>query len=51
VWISDQGKSVLPEVATQLPADAENGTVLTLNRRPVAVVGPHGQFFHALPAS
>jgi hypothetical protein len=51
VWISNEGKSVLPEVAAQLPADAENGTVLSVNGTPVAVVGPHGQFFHALAAS
>ncbi|MET3449836.1 MULTISPECIES: DUF2332 domain-containing protein [unclassified Curtobacterium] len=51
VWISNEGKSVLPEVAKQLPADADNGTVLSVNGTPVAIVGPHGQFFHALPAS
>jgi hypothetical protein len=48
VWISNEGKSVLPEVASRLPADTENGTVLAVNGEPVAVVGPHGQFFHAL---
>ncbi|MFJ3033076.1 DUF2332 domain-containing protein [Curtobacterium pusillum] len=51
VWISNEGKSVLPEVAAQLPADAENGTALAVNGTPVAIVGPHGQFFHALAAS
>jgi hypothetical protein len=51
LWISNEGKPVLPEVAAQLPADAENGTVLSVNGTPVAVVGPHGQFFHALAAS
>lgn len=51
VWISNEGKSVLPEVAAQLPADADNGTVLAVNGTPVAIVGPHGQFFHALAAS
>jgi hypothetical protein len=50
VWISNEGKSVLPEVATLLPEDAENGTVLAVNGTPVAIVGPHGQFFHALSA-
>jgi len=50
VWISNEGKSVLPEVATQLPANADNGTVLAVNGTPVAIVGPHGQFFHALGA-
>ncbi|WP_420367069.1 DUF2332 domain-containing protein [Curtobacterium sp. L1-20] len=51
VWISNEGKSVLPEVAAQLPAAVENGTVLAINGTPVAIVGPHGQFFHALPDS
>ncbi|PZF61960.1 DUF2332 domain-containing protein [Curtobacterium sp. MCBD17_034] len=51
VWISNEGKSVLPEIATQLPADTENGTVLAVNGTPVAIVGPHGQFFHALADS
>lgn len=48
VWISNEGRSVLPEVATQLPADVENGTVLAVDGAPVAIVGPHGQFFHAI---
>lgn len=51
VWISNEGKSVLPEIATQLPANADNGTVLAVNGTPVAIVGPHGQFFHALGTS
>ncbi|WIB33058.1 DUF2332 domain-containing protein [Curtobacterium sp. MCSS17_005] len=48
VWISNEGKSVLPERVTQLPAGTENGTVLAVNGTPVAIVGPHGQFFHVL---
>lgn len=48
VWISNKGKSVLPEVTTQLPVEAGNGTVLAVNGAPVAIVGPHGQFFHGL---
>jgi hypothetical protein len=50
VWISNEGKSVLPEVAAQLGDDTENGTVLAVNGEPVAIVGPHGQFFHDLAA-
>lgn len=51
VWISNEGRSVLPEVAAQLPAAVENGTVLAVDGTPVAIVGPHGQFFHALADS
>lgn len=51
VWISNEGKAVLPEVAAQLPAAVENGTVLAVDGTPIAIVGPHGQFFHALAYS
>lgn len=51
VWISNEGKSVLSDVASQLPAGTDNGTVLAVDGTPVAIVGPHGQFFNALAAS
>jgi hypothetical protein len=51
VWISNEGRSVLPAIAQQLPPSTEDGTVLALDGTPVAVVGPHGQFFHALEDS
>jgi len=48
VWISNEGKPVLPGVSASLPPNTENGTVLAVNGSPVAIVGPHGQFFHDL---
>lgn len=48
VWISNEGKPVLPGVSARLPPNTGNGTVLAVNGSPVAIVGPHGQFFHDL---
>ncbi|WP_066516202.1 DUF2332 domain-containing protein [Curtobacterium ammoniigenes] len=51
VWISNEGKSVLPEITQQLPSVTDNGTVLAVDGAPVAIVGPHGQYFSALGSS
>ena len=45
VWISNEGEDVLPAVASQIPISVNGRTVLSVNGRPRAVVGPHGQSF------
>ena len=45
VWISNEGEDVLPAVASRIPISVNGRTVLSVNGRPRAVVGPHGQSF------
>lgn len=50
-WVSNEGLTVLPDIAAQLPdedPDAE-GFVLALDGEPLARTGPHGQYLRALP--
>jgi len=49
-WVSNEGLTVLPQIAAQLPEedpDAE-GFVLALDSEPVARAGPHGQYLRRL---
>lgn len=48
-WISNEAERVLPRVEEQLAAPAPGQTVLAVNEQPVALVGPHGQSYDALP--
>ncbi|MBF4992753.1 DUF2332 domain-containing protein [Arthrobacter gandavensis] len=46
-WISNEGEGVLPEIKSQLPRSAEGRLVLSLDGRPQAFTGPHGQSYEA----
>lgn len=47
-WISNEGEDVLPTVASQISVPVNGRTVLALNGRPCAVVGPHGQSYERI---
>jgi hypothetical protein len=47
-WVSNEGERVLPAVAEQLTAPARGRTVVAVNGRPRALVGPHGQSYEPL---
>ncbi|MFT2750249.1 DUF2332 domain-containing protein [Clavibacter sp. Sh2036] len=47
-WVSNEGERVLPRVAERLDRPARGRTVLAVDERPVALVGPHGQSYEAL---
>ena len=49
-WISNEGESVLPTVDAQVAEPIAGMTVLAVNGRPMALVGPHGQRYRALDA-
>jgi len=48
-WISNEGSGVLPDVDAQVNAEVGGGMILAVNGRAVAVTGPHGQSYTALP--
>lgn len=50
-WISNEAEDVLPTVASQLPGSVNGRTVLSVNGKPRAVVGPHGQSFERITNS
>jgi hypothetical protein len=43
VWLSNEGWTVLPDVARRLPADADPQFVLARDGEPVALTDPHGR--------
>lgn len=47
-WISNEGEDVLPTVASRISVPVNGRTVLALNGRPCAVVGPHGQSYERI---
>jgi len=47
-WISNEGEGVLHRVAERLPRPSDGRTVLAVDERPVAFVGPHGQSYESL---
>ncbi|SDI87021.1 hypothetical protein SAMN04488693_1291 [Arthrobacter subterraneus] len=47
-WISNEGEHVLPEVAEQITAPVNGRTILAVNGRAKALVGPHGQSYERL---
>jgi hypothetical protein len=47
-WVSNEGERALPRVAERLDRPADGRTVVALDERPVALVGPHGQGYEAL---
>jgi hypothetical protein len=47
-WVSNEGERVLPRVAERLGRPADGRTVVAVDERPVALVGPHGQSYEAL---
>lgn len=48
-WISNEGTGVLPAIDAQVHVDVGGGMILAVNGRAVAVTGPHGQSYTALP--
>lgn len=48
-WISNEGAGVLPDVTAQVDAPVGSGMILAVNGRAVALTGPHGQTYRALP--
>ncbi|MEB7504933.1 DUF2332 domain-containing protein [Arthrobacter koreensis] len=47
-WISNEGEAALPAVKNQLTRSAEGNLVLSLNGKPQAFTGPHGQSYEGL---
>lgn len=43
VWLSNEGWTVLPDVARKLPADADPQFILARDGEPVALTDPHGR--------
>lgn len=50
IWISNEGEGVLPRVSSQVQEPINGRTILSLNQKPVALVGPHGQSYKTLDA-
>ena len=50
VWLSNEGVTVLPKVAAQVPREIKThgDFVLAKNGIPVAITAPHGQYYRAL---
>lgn len=50
VWISNEGIGSMPSIAARLPADlvVQGEFVLAVDGEPVALTGPHGQFYRSL---
>lgn len=51
MWISNEGEDMLPAVASQIPMSVNGRTVLAVNGRPHAVVGPLGHSFERIGSS
>lgn len=49
-WISNEGPGVLPAVTEQVDVGINGETILAVDGRPVALVGPHGQSYRSLQA-
>lgn len=47
-WVSNEGFGVLPGVTEQVWMAADGRTILAVDGKPVALVGPHGQSYEAL---
>lgn len=47
-WISNEGEQVLPEIAEQVTVPINGRTILAVNGRAKALVGPHGQSYERL---
>lgn len=47
-WVSNEGEPVLPRVAQRLERPSRGRTVLAVDERPVAFVGPHGQSYESI---
>lgn len=52
-WISNESGGVFPDLADALPSgwDTNGRFVLSVDGRPVALTGPHGQSYATLPSS
>lgn len=48
-WISNEGADVLPSIRTQVTTQIDGRTILAVNGKALALVGPHGQSYSALP--
>ena len=47
-WISNEGRGVFPFIADQVAQPVNGRTILSVNGKPVALVGPHGQSYESL---
>ena len=47
-WISNEGAGVLPAVADQIDTPADGRLILSVDGKPVALTGPHGQSYTTL---
>lgn len=48
IWISNEGRAVFPEVGERIRRPADGRFVLSVDGRPVALTGPHGQSYEGL---
>jgi len=47
-WISNEGPGVFPFIADQVTKPIGGRTILAVNGKPVALVGPHGQTYESI---
>ncbi len=48
LWISNEGRKVLPGISAQVSGPDDGRFVLSVNGDPIALTGPHGQSFEKL---
>lgn len=46
-WVSNEGAGVLPDVTAQVDRPVEGRTIVAVDGRATALVGPHGQSYEA----
>lgn len=47
-WVSNEGAGVLPDITAQVDRPVEGRTIVAVDGRATALVGPHGQSYEAL---
>ena len=47
-WVSNEGPGVLPSITEQVRVPTNGRTILAVDGKPVALVGPHGESYRAL---
>ena len=47
-WVSNEGAGVLPSITEQVNVAIDGRTILAVDGKPIALVGPHGQSYEAL---
>ncbi|WP_217181058.1 DUF2332 domain-containing protein [Streptomyces sp. AC495_CC817] len=48
IWVSNEGPGVFPFIADQVEKPLAGRTILAVDGKPVALVGPHGQSYESL---